>query len=92
MDHVSLRIVNWNIGLRGIRRMQDQDDGLQAVFRRFNYPTILLLQETKAQRSDITPDIAFINVDGHSYASYFSFNRDGRMSGGYSGVAIYVSS
>jgi len=84
-----VRVLSWNIGLRGIRKLS-LPNGLNAVLETLGLPDVLLLQETKVVTGDITPDIAFTSPHGCSYTSYYSSNRDGRMLGGYSGVAVYV--
>lgn len=84
---VRLRVVSWNIGLRGLRNLLNDLHGnsLRSVFALVGEPDILCLQETKVSRADLARigDTA-VRVPG--IFGFFAFNKKGT---GYSGVATY---
>lgn len=73
-----MRIISWNVN--GIRA--NFKKGAFAEIFKLN-PDILCLQETKAEPSQLTPEI----LSPAGYTSYFSSSK---IKKGYSGVAIYT--
>ena len=73
-----MKIISWNV------------NGIRATFKKGSFaeafrlkPDILCLQETKAEPSQLTPEI----LSPAGYTSYFSSSK---VKKGYSGVAIYT--
>lgn len=84
-DPTRLRIVSWNIGLRGLQRtLNVVADGKLEKLCRMLQADMLCLQEVKSTRADLTQEIAL--ADGHT--SFFSCNRAFTQ---YSGVATIVA-
>jgi AP endonuclease 2 len=84
---VPLRVVTWNIGLRGLKNLVfDQHGGsLASVFALCGNPDILCLQETKTTKPELAKWAeALVRVPG--IYGFFAFNRRGT---GYSGVVTY---
>lgn len=73
-----MKIISWNVN--GIRANFKKGAFAQAFTLK---PDILCLQETKAEPSQLTPDI----LSPAGYTSYFSSSK---IKKGYSGVAIYT--
>ena len=73
-----MRIISWNVN--GIRASFKKGAFAEAFALK---PDILCLQETKAEPSQLTPEI----LSPKGYTSYFSSSK---VKKGYSGVAIYT--
>ncbi len=71
-------ILSWNVN--GLRAVMKKD--FSGIVQRLD-PDILLIQETKLQEDQRTPEM----IDLHDYASFWSYSS---VKKGYSGVAAYT--
>ncbi len=74
-----MKIVSWNVnGLRAVQR-----NGLFKPFFDKLSPDIVLLQEIKAKKEQLSEEI--LNIDG-----YYSYFNSPKTKAGYSGTAVYT--
>lgn len=74
-----MKIISWNVN--GIRAWSKKEGCLDWVLE--NQPDIFCIQETKAEMSQLDPDL--VNLPG--YFSYFESSKERK---GHSGVAVYL--
>ena len=83
-----LRIITFNIGLKGLRNIVPDCFGgsVLNMFEALGQPDILCLQETKITRPELGKfGESFVRIP--DIYGFFAFNRKGT---GYSGVVTYV--